>query len=192
MKKALLSFALLFCFYVIGSAQITYEDPIYGYGNARHRGSSNYVPHLVEHRNSFDIGLGAGFSYDEDAFSFSLRGGYYFTDRLSLCADLLIVYDESFLQLLPTLSYTYEAIPSIRGGFYFDIGLAAGVDSYNLINSERKARFYPFLGPSLSVKHHLFENISLIERVAHNSLTLFRGVDCASSVSWSVMLVFTI
>ena len=192
MKKTLLSFALLFGFYILCSAQNAYDDPVYN-GDItplRFSRSDNYTPHLVNYGSKFDLGLGLG-TTDDVAYNLAVRCGYHFTNRLSGNADFIFT-KWGYTQFLATFAYTYEAIPSIRGGFYFDIGLSAGVDTYDLFNKEYQAEVYPFVGPSLIFKHHLFEGISLVSRVSYNALTLARNYQGDVFASGAVMLVFTL
>ena len=126
--------------------------------------AQNYEPHLVDRDNHFEVGLGANFS---GAFSATLHGGYFLTHRINASADMS--YGRYYKEFLANMTYTYEAIPSLRGGFYFNLGLSAGVGATTY---DRYVNWSPIIGPTIIFSHHIFDHLSLAARATGNALAL--------------------
>ena len=150
-------------------AQEKFKDAVYSKGGILQSGYENYYPHLADQSQRFEVGLGAGYSGD---FGVTFHGGYHLSHRVNVTADLLVDPHYGFLDLNSSILYTYEAIPSLRGGFFFNIGFSAGIGTYKFDD------FYPFLGPAVGVKHHISDHFALASRVSYNVLEPFTNLDC--------------
>ena len=136
--------------------------------------AKHYTPHVVDMKNLWDVGLGLNFG----TFTVDVMVGYNFSRRLNAVADLSL--GSEAISLLATGNYMYEAIPSIRGGFYFNLGITAGLlsakdqlyYSYDTDETTYSRLTIPFLGPSISFKHHIFDHFAIGARGSYNLLTL--------------------
>ena len=138
--------------------------------------AKHYTPHIVDMKNLWDVGIGVNVA----TVGVDFIAGYNFSRRINAVADLSIGIGSGVHSLLVTGNYMYEAVPSVRGGFYFNIGISAGLVNYELqsyyssdtgtSNTIRKT--IPFLGPSFSFKHHLFDHFAIGARGSYNLLSL--------------------
>lgn len=184
MKKTFLLIAL-FCLSTLCFSQNKYDDGLYKNSAVFNPNADNYTPHLVDRANRFELGIGVA-ANDYEGAGLGLHGGYYLSHRVNASADLFLT--DYYQSVIADLSYTYEAIPSLRGGFYFNIGVSAGLGVEGLFQKDYKIELHPFLGPSLSVRHHIFEHFALASHVAGNLLSLVN--DDWSIVTGNVMLIY--
>lgn len=126
-----------------------------------------YNAHLAEQSNRFEVGLGGGYIYD---YGITLHGGYHLTHRVNVSSD--ISFARYYMDWISSIMYTYEAVPSLRGGFFFEVGASAGIGTTTHFDIA-----YPFLGPAIGIKHHISDHFAISSRAAWNTLSLM-DIDC--------------
>ena len=128
---------------------------------------ANFMPHLVDKGHHFEVGLGPALS--SGGIGVTLHGGYYLTHRIKTYSELTL--GKNYNELSVHATYNYEAIPSLRGGFYFHIGLSTGLG----MTTGNGISLSPLLGPTIGVSHHFFERWSIGVRATANALYLINS-----------------
>jgi len=145
---------------------------------------SKFTGHLVDKKQHFEAGIGAmGGDYN---YLFLLHGGYYPLSRIGLYADL--GFDRYNIGTMVPTVYVYEAIPSLRGGYYFNIGITAGFN----VDAFYKSSYHYWdiiFGPSIIMSHNLFDHVSIAIRGTWNALSASRNSEY-SYFNAAAMLVF--